>query len=78
MKALYVNIMKECFYNNLGIYLDVVQIKDYFLEKHNISICNNTVHNYVRFLINIGFNITTVNDKHNKYYYIFESSNVKF
>lgn len=78
MNALYVNVMKECFYNNLGIYLDVVQIKNYFLDKYNISICNNTVHKYVNFLVDIGFNITKIRDKHNKFYYVFESSNIKF
>ncbi|HAT4094502.1 TPA: hypothetical protein I9Z34_003061 [Clostridium perfringens] len=78
MKTIIINALKQCFYKNRYKYLDVFDIKDYLEKNNNIKICNNTIHNYIRFLIDIGFNISIVNDRHNKYYFILENDIVNF
>ncbi len=78
MKTIIINALKQCFYNNRYRYLDVLEVKEYLEKNNNIKVCNNTIHKYIRFLIDIGFNISIVNDSHNKYYFTLENDFVNF
>lgn len=77
MKILILNLIKKLLFENIDKDFTVEDINSY-LSSNNVNVSNQTVANYMKYLIALGFNITISHDRYNKYFYRINDKEVKY